>query len=352
MGLENATYIDGLNASNPVGNADDISQGDDHLRLIKAVLKNTFPGLNKATYLQIASTNVASSATTNIGSAASDNLRITGTTTITSFGTAAAGIRRFLRFAGSLTLTHSSSLMLPSGANIVTAEDDTACMLSLGSGNWIALFYEKANGKALVAPAISEIANLSSRLEMLEQFSHVGTMMDYAGTEDSIENGWLPCDGRAVSRTTYSELFSKLSTTYGTGDGTTTFNIPDCRGRVSAGKDDMGGVGANRLTDQDGGIDGSTLGAVGGEETHKLTVDELALHGHQFRTGADDGNINFSGGMAMEGTNQVNHPAYTGTPSSDPGKQIGGAGGDEPHNNVQPTIIFNKIIWTGVLQEE
>jgi microcystin-dependent protein len=336
MGLENATYIDGLNASNPVGNADDISQGDDHLRLIKAVLKNTFPGINKATYLQIASTNVASSATTDIGSVASDNLRITGTTTITSLGTAAAGVRRFLRFAGALTLTHSSSLILPGGENITTAENDTACMLSLGSGNWIALFYEKANGKALVAPAISEIANLSSRLEMLEQFSHVGTMMDYAGTEDSIENGWLPCDGREVSRTTYSELFAKLSTTYGTGDGTTTFNIPDCRGRVSAGKDDMGGTSANRLTDQDGGIDGTTLGATGGEETHTLTVDELAEHTHTY----------------------INPDKGTGTTYEDgSGKRYGNsetdpAGGGEPHNNVQPTIIFNKIIWTGVLQEE
>lgn len=81
---------------------------------------------------------VASAATTDIGAASSDKVRITGTTTITSFGTAVAGARRKIRFAGALTLTHNAtSLILPGNANIVTKADDTCEAISLGSGNWV-----------------------------------------------------------------------------------------------------------------------------------------------------------------------------------------------------------------------
>lgn len=81
---------------------------------------------------------VASAGTTNIGAASSANVRITGTTTITSFGTAPAGTLRRLRFAGALTLTYNAtSLNLPKNANIVTSADDTCVAISLGGGNWL-----------------------------------------------------------------------------------------------------------------------------------------------------------------------------------------------------------------------
>lgn len=92
-----------------------------------------------------ASVDVASAGTTNIGAASSNNVRITGTTTITAFDTVDAGIRRNVRFAASLTLTHNgTSLILPGGQNILTVADDTAEFLSLGSGNWICLSYKFA----------------------------------------------------------------------------------------------------------------------------------------------------------------------------------------------------------------
>jgi hypothetical protein len=90
---------------------------------------------------------IASAATTNIGAANSLNVRITGTTTITSLGTVANGIRRYLRFAAALTLTHNAtSLILPGGANITTAAGDTAIAISLGSGNWVVVNYMPASG--------------------------------------------------------------------------------------------------------------------------------------------------------------------------------------------------------------
>src|SRR5581483_6916646 len=87
-------------------------------------------------------TDIPSAAPTNIGAVNSPFIRITGTTTITSFGTAAAGTYRTGRFAASLTLTHdATSLILPGSANITTAANDRFAALSLGAGNWIVLWY-------------------------------------------------------------------------------------------------------------------------------------------------------------------------------------------------------------------
>lgn len=74
----------------------------------------------------------------------------------------------------------------------------------------------------------------------------VGAMMPFAGT--TAPTGWLLCYGQAISRTTYANLFALTSTAYGIGDGSTTFNLPDYRGRVHIGLDNMGGSSANRVT--------------------------------------------------------------------------------------------------------
>lgn len=96
----------------------------------------------------------------------------------------------------------------------------------------------------------------------------IGSIVEF-GTLTNIPNGWLICDGRAISRTTYDELFKIIGTTYGAGDGSTTFNLPDLRGRVLAGyKSDNTNF--------------NTLGKKGGAETLKLTVDNLPSHNHSF----------------------------------------------------------------------
>jgi hypothetical protein len=95
--------------------------------------------------------NIASATTTNLALATGVAVTITGTTTITGFGTVAAGVRRLLTFAGVLILTHNaSSLILPGGANITTAAGDTAELLSLGSGNWRVVRYTRADGRAVL----------------------------------------------------------------------------------------------------------------------------------------------------------------------------------------------------------
>lgn len=94
---------------------------------------------------------IASATTTDLSVATGDYVDITGTTTITGFGTVAAGVMRTVRFTGALTLTHNAtSLILPGAANITTAANDTAIFRSLGSGNWLCISYKKADGTAVV----------------------------------------------------------------------------------------------------------------------------------------------------------------------------------------------------------
>lgn len=173
----------------------------------------------------------------------------------------------------------------------------------------------------------------------------IATVKPFAGA--TVPNGFLLCYGQAVSRTTYADLFGAISTTYGTGDGSTTFNIPDLRGRVVAGQDDMGGTSANRLTGVTGSVDGDTLGGTGGEEAHTLTTDELAAHDHRMRGGDAAGGLVAYTNAGADTFGAVNN---TGT-SADLISSFGSGndlmettGGDDAHNNVQPTIILNYII--------
>ncbi len=107
-----------------------------------------------------------------------------------------------------------------------------------------------------------------------------GTIMAFAG--GTVPDGWVLCSGSAISRTLYAGLFTVLGTTYGNGDGSTTFQLPDLRGRTIYGLDNMGGTAAGRLTTT-GGINlNNTLGATGGNQTVSLSVDNLPSHNHGF----------------------------------------------------------------------
>lgn len=111
---------------------------DDNLREIQAVVR---AGLAHK------GADIASATTTDLGAVAGLMHDITGTTTITSFGTVSAGIWKVIKFEGALTLTHNAtSLILPGGASITTADGDVAIVISEGSGNWRCLSYTRANG--------------------------------------------------------------------------------------------------------------------------------------------------------------------------------------------------------------
>jgi len=181
----------------------------------------------------------------------------------------------------------------------------------------------------------------------------VGEIVDYAGS--SAPSLWLLAFGQAISRTTYSSLFAAISTTFGSGDGSTTFNVPDYRGRVGVGKDNMGGSTAGRITAAGCGITGTTLGAVGGAETVTISTAQLPSHSHS--NSLNDPGHTHSYVQSIQKTNSADFsvPQYaditTGTTgSSTTGMSITNAstGSGNAVNNVQPTIIINKIIYAAV----
>lgn len=141
-----------------------------------------------------------------------------------------------------------------------------------------------------------------------------GAVLPYAG--NSIPANWLLCDGSAVSRTTYADLFAALGTLYGAGDGSTTFNLPDTTAQVIAGY---------KSADTNFG----TLGAKVGEATHLLTTTEMPSHTHTVPTsGGGGGDTHVAG--------QISNGGGTFTSSS--------TGGGTAHNNVQPSITMRFII--------
>jgi microcystin-dependent protein len=162
-----------------------------------------------------------------------------------------------------------------------------------------------------------------------------GCVMPYAGA--TAPDGWLLCHGQAVSRTTYADLFAAIGAAYGAGDGSTTFGLPDLRGRVAAGRDDMGGPAAGRITSGGSGITGTTLGGAGGAETHTLTTAQMPAHAHSQAAGA--GFVTYGGGSGIATlANGADIPLYTAA--------IVAVGGGGAHNNTQPTLILNYVIAT------
>lgn len=149
--------------------------------------------------------------------------------------------------------------------------------------------------------------------------SPAGAVMFYAGS--SAPSGYFLCDGSAVSRITYSALFTAISTTYGAGDGSTTFNLPNMKGKNPIGRDAA-------QTEFD------ALGETGGEKTHTLTTNEMPAHTHA---------------LTNRGTNT---PGGSKTYKTDTAQVVAGddvtssVGGGAAHNVLDPYITLNCLIKT------
>jgi microcystin-dependent protein len=151
--------------------------------------------------------------------------------------------------------------------------------------------------------------------------------------------------GQAISRTTYATLFAGMGTTHGVGDGSTTFNLPDKTGRVSAMKESS----ATRLTSTYFVGDSTAIGAVGGSESHTLTASQSAVLAYTVTQsvagqqhyppvinsvpqGSGSTNVTWIGNPTTNGL--AVQPTYTASSNA----------GGNPHKNVQPTIVCNYIM--------
>ena len=193
----------------------------------------------------------------------------------------------------------------------------------------------------------------------------LGTVSGFAGS--TAPSGWQLCYGQAISRTQYAGLFAVTSTTYGSGDGSTTFNVPDLRGRVVAGLDNMGGTDAGILSTA------NTLGTTTGTEAITLTTAQIPSHNHTQDShnhtqnahghvvsansfagdlevtvgplGGDGNKYSFSdsGNDASSTTANLYARNTTATNiATTATNQVTGGGGS--HNNMQPTMTINYII--------
>jgi microcystin-dependent protein len=178
----------------------------------------------------------------------------------------------------------------------------------------------------------------------------IGSLQAYAGS--SAPTGWLMAQGQAISRVTFSSLFEIVGTTYGVGDGSATFNLPDLRGRIPTGVD----------TSQS---EFNVLGETGGAKTHTLTSNEMPshthvqnahthtqnAHGHDFTArwqGSSSVGVNMSapsfgtayglGGGYVEAATATNQNTTAINQNT---------GGGAAHNNLQPYIALNYIIKYG-----
>lgn len=134
----------------------------------------------------------------------------------------------------------------------------------------------------------------AATVSQLQQSTPIGAVIEYAGV--NAPPTWMFAAGQEVSRTQYAALWVAMGSP-NTGNGSTTFTLPDYRGRVGVGRDDMGGTAANRITQAVSGINANTLGASGGAQSHTLTLPETPAHNHGGEVG-DGGSHNHTASNA------------------------------------------------------
>lgn len=279
---------------------------------------------------------INSATTTDIWANPASNITVSGTATITQFASADAvpGTRKLVTASGAFTMTHDATkLILPTGQPVTVAPGDSFEVVALSSTNVRVINYTKADGTSL---------QVSNR--------YLGELIDFTGSTAPALTVFPV--GQTLSRASYPALwaFAQIeitagSTLYTVGNGSTTFGIPDKRGRVSAVNDALGGTPAGRLT----GALGTGLGAqtrtIGTGNLPPYTPTGTVLSSTTTPIqGQSVGGSNT--GTALQGNNTTGQQNINSiTTSNFTGSAQGGA--NTPLATVQPTLVTNCLLYAG-----
>lgn len=233
----------------------------------------------------------------------------------------------------------SNQIWMGSGSGVIAAtladSADTSVLRSqLASespgtdGSRLVGYYDVVDSVPTTVQAF--LANLVPfiQAQVIAQLFQPGDMKIFSGS--TVQSGWLLCDGSAVSRTTYANLFAAIGVTWGAGNGTTTFNIPDMRRRTIMGSGGTSGAATF-------GVSGTTTGSTGGQEAHTQTEVELATHSHPGSNVKT--NTFLASGVGTDGF-------VVNASSTNVSVTVAPDGSSTPFNVTQPTAVVTMIIKT------
>lgn len=273
---------------------------------------------------------LTAASTTDLWSTPATSISISGTTTITAFANASAvpGSVKVVTAGAAFAITHNAtSLELPSGASLTAAVGDRFLVIAKTATNVAVFAYTRADGSSIVNPSVpmgtvlyGDYGTIPPKTvygagQALSRASYPGylaavtraqsgTLTSGSATITSVANtaglgAGMPVEGTGVqsgttivSVTSSTIVMSQTATTngvqtvtafitgYGTGGDSTTVGVKDCRGRALAGRDDMLGTAANRLTSSYFGSSAARIGATGGSESQTLTTAQIPAHTH------------------------------------------------------------------------
>lgn len=340
---------------------------------------------------------LSSGPTVDLCSTARNYLTISGTTTITSFGSSCpAGVAKLVTFSGILQITYNAtSLIIPGAASIpATAPGDQALLVSLGSGNWQVMMYQPASGAALINPSIdvgsyvltsatappsskylfsygqaisrTTYASLMTTQTITQSVTRTNGSPTLTGFSDTtqiptgaaIEGSGIPAADTISSCTSSTCTMAANATSSGTanvtifpngnGDGSTTFNLPNCQGVTLAGRPNMSGTPRGNVTSTFAGTNPNALGVSFGSQSQTLIANQLPSSipytdpGHT-HLGQVQGASTYLGNVitsAAPGSNNSGAGQAQVMSSAATGITINPSGGN-PHPILQPTLTAN-----------